>query len=519
MVLFSALTSKFNRTVAPFVLKHGLSARFVLALGKIKDNPFLDGLLMIPFSQKLLEIEVQDMALEAKQPTKVKSKLDIWTETIFDSYILPRLASTTNQQEEIEEQERERIEQQKKNDNPRLYAFETYLRPILTPNDEWADIERWRFHARFCKWLRSEYLICKYSQDIKRALSTHSKLNVTPLLQRSKFRERIRKGIVFSNHTNSRENNKDYSSQNYAPLPTMATLNNAFQMKDWAKVKDIHSDHTEMVRITHLLNGTMKDIGSNVQIPVIDPNTSVKHLEFQDILEVAGCYVAECNAFNALCEEGGIYEFWTEEYVSTLADYLLERSKVYDGETIILDIGAGDGTLVHFLDMYMSEKLSGQRKSAIQKLKTNRWNKAMKKPTVIAVDDGSWNIEPKAPVEKLDYTEALEKFKPYDSGIKKHQLILIASWMPMFVDWTQSFRDYEVDEYILIGQKDDGNCGDNWHTWGNEEYLENGIDAAVAPYKSDGYQRQDLDELSKLQFSRFDTKSSSSSATVSFRKL
>ena len=105
MVLFSALTSKFNRTVSPFVLKHGLSARFVLALGKIKDNPFLDGLLMIPFSQKLLEIEVQDMALEAKQPTKVKSKLDIWTETIFDSYILPRLASTTNQQEEIEEQE------------------------------------------------------------------------------------------------------------------------------------------------------------------------------------------------------------------------------------------------------------------------------------------------------------------------------------------------------------------------------------------------------------------------------
>lgn len=517
MVLFSTLISKLNRKVAPFLLRNGLSARFVLAFGNIKDNPLLDGLFMLPFSQKLLEIEIQDMALEAKQPI-VKSKLDVWTETIFDSYILPRLDSTT-QEQELEEKERERMEREKKLANPRLYAFERFLRPVLTPNEEWADIERWRFHARFCKWLRTEYLICKYSTDIRRVLSTHSKLNVTPLLQRSKYREMFRDGIIFQNKINSKKHEKDHhSTQSYAPLPTISTLNNAFQMKDWVKVKNTQSDLTDMARITKtMLHGTMKDIGSNVQIPVVDPNTSVKHLELEEILEVAGCHVIQCNAFNALCEEAGIYEFWTEEYVSTLADYLLDRTKEYDGDTVILDIGAGDGTLVHFLDMYMSEKVGGQRQSTAQTFKTNRVQKTLRKPTIIAVDDGSWNIEPKAPVETLDYIEALEKFKPHKSGAKAHQLILITSWMPMFVDWTQSFRDYQVDEYILIGQKDNGNCGNNWLTWGNEDYLEDGNEA-FAPYKKDGYYRKDLDDLSRLQFSRFDTKSSSFSATVSFRK-
>ena len=111
--------------------------------------------------------------------------------------------------------------------------------------------------------------------------------------------------------------------------------------------------------------------------------------------------------------------------------------------------------------------------------------------------------------------------------------------MPMGQDWTSQFRNAEVDEYILIGEADDGSCGDNWLTWGNPAFYDHGaaienndsdakedsIDresnasSPSPPYIKEGYQRLDMDPLTKYQFSSFDLAISKSSKTVSFRRL
>ena len=98
-----------------------------------------------------------------------------------------------------------------------------------------------------------------------------------------------------------------------------------------------------------------------------------------------------------------------------------------------------------------------------------------------------------------------------------------SGWMPMGVDWTADIRANGADEIILIGECDDGNCGDNWFIWGNAEFRDNmeeveGGNSLLVPYRRDGYQRHDLDDLSKMQFSRFDSSVSRNSKTVSFRK-
>jgi hypothetical protein len=115
----------------------------------------------------------------------------------------------------------------------------------------------------------------------------------------------------------------------------------------------------------------------------------------------------------------------------------------------------------------------------------------------------------------------------------------------MGVDWTSLFRQYQVDEYILIGECDDGTCGDNWSTWGNQEYVSddlvvkdlweafaedsakeasnveedpNTMTSTPPPYLVDGYERIDKTSWAPFQFSRFDCSISKMGKTVVFRK-
>ncbi len=96
----------------------------------------------------------------------------------------------------------------------------------------------------------------------------------------------------------------------------------------------------------------------------------------------------------------------------------------------------------------------------------------------------------------------------------------------MGVDFTALFRDYNVDEYILIGEYDDGNCGENWATWGN---IESRIDdpqsteiqdfSSIVPlYEAEGYKRIELVDLSRFHMSRFDSSVSTGSKTFCFRR-
>jgi hypothetical protein len=276
---------------------------------------------------------------------------------------------------------------------------------------------------------------------------------------------------------------------------------------------------------------------------------------------------------------------------------------------IILDVGAGDGPLVQLLNDYF-DSLHESNSSSSSSSSTLIQRGGALKPTVsgpralrrggpngktrnplrgkrrivstssshdanedasirrplvaVATDDGSWRISARAPVERLSVEEALEKYAPIrfddddkdDDGTSRRlhrpRVTVLCSWMPMGLDWTALFRMHEVDEYILVGECDDGQCGHNWETWGNAHFRpsdrgsakdsdagEGGSadkkpsdrldsDASESPlptthvrppHEVDGhYERRDLDFLAPYQFSRYDSRVSKSGRTVSFRR-
>lgn len=151
------------------------------------------------------------------------------------------------------------------------------------------------------------------------------------------------------------------------------------------------------------------------------------------------------------CEREGdpVFELWTKEYIEAFSDYLIKRAEDLGGKKekpiLILEVGAGNGKLTHFLREQFEKK-------KIENIK------------IIATDSGEWKIKAHFPVEILDYKEALKKYKPD---------IVISSWMPVYEDWTKDFRNCQsVKEYILIGETDGGCCGHPWETWGvNPEFI------------------------------------------------
>ena len=76
-------------------------------------------------------------------------------------------------------------------------------------------------------------------------------------------------------------------------------------------------------------------------------------------------------------------------------------------------------------------------------------------------------------VERLSVVSSLEKYRPMRVSSSTHsdgevlttpqsRLIVLCSWMPPGQDWTKDFRnERQVEEYILIGEADDGTCGHN----------------------------------------------------------
>ena len=278
---------------------------------------------------------------------------------------------------------------------------------------------------------------------------------------------------------------------------------------------------------TQSLGGASSSTGSQLlNHAVIPPDTDLSGTSLENVLEVVtGGFIANCGPLNALCLEANFYQMWTREYVRHLGDYLLQRcANNTNTSTTILDVGAGDGLLIQCLREYMAQNKSNddknKRKSRGSKKSTTR---PSNNPTLVATDNMSWNIFVRAQVEKLSVEDALAKYAGYSKDVEvgdKRQLIVLCSWMPMGEDWTRLFRDTGVEEYILIGESDDGSCGHNWLTWGNAAFRDDHGDneSAVPPYQRDGYQRWDMDVLTPFQFSSFDCAVSKSSKTVSFRR-
>ena len=155
---------------------------------------------------------------------------------------------------------------------------------------------------------------------------------------------------------------------------------------------------------------------------------------------------------------------------------------------VVLECGAGSGVLA----AHLATRLRGEAR-------------------VVAVDDSSSRIHALAPVQQLDYTAALAKYKPR---------VVLAAWMPSGLDWTEAMRACaSVHEYILLGEADGAACGDLWATWGvlpavgcarcgsdGCERCDTGLDEdSVAPYIDDGFARAELPGVQRYQLCRFDS--------------
>jgi len=197
------------------------------------------------------------------------------------------------------------------------------------------------------------------------------------------------------------------------------------------------------------------------------------------------------------------YEILTKEHVEGLANYLNQRAKEVGATEKkplkILEVGAGDGRLAHFL----KEKTS----TAID---------------IQAMDSGERKIKPDFPVEIIpeqDNTASVQT--PIQQSIKKYQPdIVISSWMSKGEDWTKTFRDEEsVDEYILIGDPD--LCGDSWRSWGLDNNLDSNRPPEQADYHQAGWQAAHLTDIEDFQVccnDSFPDDEIKHSLTVSFRR-
>lgn len=191
--------------------------------------------------------------------------------------------------------------------------------------------------------------------------------------------------------------------------------------------------------------------------------------------------------FVVFCHESQTYELLTREYLEALAQYIISQwlNTVQTDERpiTILEVGAGNGRLSHFLGEILETQAPGRF-------------------SCIATDKGSNKIIPVFPVEELPQKEAVEKYNPQ---------IVISSWMPPKKDFTADWRTVGVDEYILIGEPE--LCGTE-ESWGfdNSKHHESDDDLLSQTKKTDsapiceqeGYEMTYLADLQKFQICRTD---------------
>jgi hypothetical protein len=493
MVLLT-LSKKITGLVGPFVFRNGLKARNAIG----SSNHHWD-LLFLSYAQKLISLEVYEESAKVVKQFKYQSALDEWVDKTFDKWFGT----------DADEQRRLRASVSEL----RVEVLEENLRPALLPNGQWRDVLAWKDNARVKQWARKEFLISKYGAAVHEALTAYPQLRSSPQLERHPSRKWLM-NIVKGSPVSVVDKKAIISGK--ASMPSSELILRAFQMKQWATTKDSGRIRASVVSIVDKLGGSVGPSWKPSEgIPVsalesIPLDADLNEIPFEDILQIAGGHVKGCGPFNVVCEEGDIYQFWTSDYIKGLSQYIVDRALETKDHLTIVDIGAGDGLLARFLRGQLEKDW---------KRKIRRASK-LQKPEIIATDDGSWKIFPKADVESLDMKGSLEKYTQKDG-----KLIVLCSWMPMQEDWTQVFRDFGVDEYILVGEADDGTCGCNYLTWGNPDFknfarIEEGdlTPQEIPGYEKDGYIRSDIDALAAHQFSRFDCEVSKSGKTVSFRR-
>ena len=530
MVLLDFITKGLNKVIAPKFLQLSL---------RIHQYVPINAISLLPLSQRLVSIEVQDDYRQLGKPIhggmlgSLSKSFDDFVERSWNVLGLERVVDRetgTDSKHEVElkkkagTRERSRThnsqeyDMTKQNDGrnsrsqERVQLLEQYISPVIldASNDP---------PQTFVKWIRGEYLIAKYGLHVQEAIRKYPELKDD--------------AAGLSTFDVQTIDGRDAEFPLDLILPTIKTVRRAFNMEDWSRIKVPIASFDENI----------KEYVGTMSIE------SIIHNRLQGQVANSG----PLNAYFEMRRREDSYELWTKDYIFGLANYILQRIEEMNKqsmdniETTVLDVGAGDGRLIYFLRRAMNEISASKNRLGI---KRSDHQPQFQIPTLIATDDGSW----RAPiyktshiqVEQLSVIDAIDKYAA--KAENKTRLIVICSWMPTGEDWTHHFRQPAcgalanqntdgsesahkrslaskkvpaVEEYILIGESDDGTCGHNWYTWGNEDFCphlkHSDNNAEKPPFVEDGYTRVDLEQLSKLQFSRFDCKRSSESRTVSFR--
>lgn len=140
---------------------------------------------------------------------------------------------------------------------------------------------------------------------------------------------------------------------------------------------------------------------------------------------------------------GSEFQILTKEFVDSLAYAILKEIERLPKDAVnILEVGAGNGRLAHFLE----EALENKNKNKNISLK--------------AADDFSWDNQMGGSmgspiwIRKIFPVDAL----PVAEALKNNPDIVIVSWMPRDEDWTKLFRENpSVQSFIMIGREED--CG------------------------------------------------------------
>ena len=243
-----------------------------------------------------------------------------------------------------------------------------------------------------------------------------------------------------------------------------------------------------------------------------------------------------------------MYEVFTREHVAGLAAYFRARAAKRLGAEAstrslrVLELGAGSGVLSRALAaatraMDAAERVGGERTAAcsVTYHATDDYSfrertKASREPNDEDEDDDEDDEDDDETVRAADYRVALRDAAVCDGSPPD---VVLICWHPIREDWTRAVRlTPSVHEYVLVGETDFGACGHPAETWGlsgdalSDELEEDELSDELErhewqpPHEADGFERVDLDALSKHQVCRTDEPwlKARRSGTVSFRR-
>ena len=293
--------------------------------------------------------------------------------------------------------------------------LESKLRPLLLPHEDWSDTGAWRGNTRLLAWLRSE-VILRHPGTQRLLPAAEAELLPAGELPR---------------------------------LPDAAMVRRLFE----------RTRPDGDVRPPARRSETGEAAREAASAATESATGCTRHVSFAEVLHGAGGLVRGRGVLNAFCERHGFYEVLTQELVAALAAHIRARlpalqaaaaveascNPAEEGEgegdggdeypVVILEVGAGSGAL----SFHLREALRGEACE------------------VVACDSGAQAL----PGAKYPLGEAmLETSHEAALRITRPSMVLCA-WMPMGRDLSRAFRRCEsVQEYVLLGEADDGACGD-----------------------------------------------------------